>query len=508
MFAKRLAGSATALGLIWGGMALAEEAPLSVIDWLSDSVAAPAVPAAVAPMADSAAPQDVTVSPLDGPRLDAVGLLSPGMAGLTPDLWHHSAASDIARLLRSERADVLPSVQALLYTLLLAELDPPGTSDEADGVVLLARLDKLLEMGALDQAQALLERAGPTEPSLFRRWFDVSLLTGHEDRACAAMRAAPAIAPTFQSRIFCLARGGDWNAAALSLETGGALGHVSDEDFALMARFLDPELTEEDYPLTMPTRPSPLVFRMFEAIGEPLPTTGLPLAFAQADLRNTSGWKSRVEAAERLARSGAISPNRLLGIYTERRPAASGGIWDRVAAVQALDVAVLSGEPDQIAAALPPAWEVMQRSELEVPFAEIYGERLASMGLTGKSGQIALRLGLLSGAYETVARAAGGDAPAMMVAIATGGSVTGGATQLERAIASAFATPRVTPAMQARLNEGRSGEALLEALRLITDGARGDVSDISEGLSLLRLLGLEDTARRAALELLILERRG
>ncbi|NHX27734.1 hypothetical protein HA397_27695, partial [Escherichia coli] len=211
---------------------------------------------------------------------------------------------------------------------------------------------------------------------------------------------------------------------------------------------------------------------MFEAIGEPLPTTGLPLAFAQADLRSTSGWKARVEAAERLARSGAISPNRLLGIYTERRPAASGGIWDRVAAIQALDVAVLSGDDDKIATALPPAWGAMQRSELEVPFAEVYGERLAALGLPGEAGRIALRLGLLSDSYETVARTAGDGAPAIMVAVATGGTVPGnGRSQLELAIATAFDAPRITPAMQARLNEGRSGEALLEALRLITDGA-------------------------------------
>ena len=62
------------------------------------------------------------------------------------------------------------------------------------------------------------------EPEPFRRWFDIALLIGREDRACDIMLETPQIAPTFPARIFCLARSGDWNAAALSLRTGETLG--------------------------------------------------------------------------------------------------------------------------------------------------------------------------------------------------------------------------------------------------------------------------------------------
>ena len=62
---------------------------------------------------------------------------------------------------------------------------------------------------------------------------------------------------------------------------------------------------------------------MFEAIGQAIPTTSLAVAFAQADLRANIGWKARIEAGERLARTGAVSDNQLVGLYTERRAAAS-----------------------------------------------------------------------------------------------------------------------------------------------------------------------------------------
>ncbi|WP_235823764.1 hypothetical protein [Actibacterium lipolyticum] len=487
---------------------------MSAIDWLSNSVTAPAAPAVVAlpeaDIANSAAPETITVRPLGAPSIDAVGLLPASTTGLPPNLWGSSPTAELARLISAEHVDTLPAIQKLLYTLLLAELDPPIDSD-GKNQLLLARLDKLLELGALEQAQALLERAGPTDPELFRRWFDVSLLTGHEDRACAAMRASPGIAPTFPARIFCLARGGDWNAAALTLETGKALGYLSDQEDALLLLFLDPEMADSEKPFVPPSRPSPLVFRMLEAIGEPLPTTSLPLAFAQADLRSTTGWKAQIEAAERLARRGAISANRLLGVYTQRLPAASGGIWERVDAVQEFDVAMLSGDPGAIAKTLPKAWAAMESAELEAPFAELYGERLSRLPLPAETAEMVFHIGLLSDSYELIAaardQASGTDA--LLQAVAKGqieGISARGATA--SAVIEAFSNPALSAPMEDALAQQKLGEALLRAIRLITDGARGDVSDVTEGLALLRRVGLEDTARRAALELLILERRG
>lgn len=510
----RLACQVTAC-VVLGGFAHAQQ-PLSAIDWLSDSVAQPAVrPAppedAEGPLLPDPQPMDeISVKPIEGPTLDAVGLLPSDKTGLPIDTWGNANSRDIATLIRAIRVSELPAANRFFYTLLLAELAPPA-GDATDGTVLLARLDSLLELGALEQAQALVERAGPTEPDLFRRWFDISLLTGHEDRACAAMRAAPGIAPTFPARIFCLARGGDWNAALLTLETAKALGFVTEEEDALLIRFLDPELFEGEPPLPAPSRPSPLVFRMFEAIGEPLPTGSLPLAFAHADLRHTSGWKARIEAAERLARTWAIDPNRLLGIYTERAPAASGGIWDRVAALQAFDAAILGGDVATIAQTLPPAWAAMRAAHLEVPFAELYADKLARLPLTDNTAALAFRIGLLSSGYEAIAdrHAAANPRETFLIAMAKGLPVAQ-PPQAPRdiAVADAFAGAAPSSAHLALLDQGRLGEALLGALRQLETGGNGDLDDMTHALALFRVVGLEDLARRVALQFLILERHG
>ncbi len=492
------------------------EAPLSAIDWLSQSVTTPAALPRLAPLNEPAitkgvVPGAISMAPLGGPDVNGLGLISAQRAGLPRNLWGTTPSADLARLLRDEQPDTLPAIQSLLYSLLIAELAPPTDSDR-DGALFLARVDKLLDLGALDPALSLLELLDKPRPEPFRRWFDVSLLMGQEYRACDEMAKNPQIAPTFPARIFCLARGGDWNAAALSLRTGQTLGTIEPETADLLSRFLDPDLFEGDADLPVPDRPSPLVLRLMEAVGQPISTTTLPVAFAQADLRSNSGWKVRLEAGERLARMGAVPPNRLLGLYTEQKAAASGGVWERVKAVQALEAALASGKPEDIATALPKAWSQMEALELEVPFAKLFGARVAATALTGEAKALAFRIGLLSDEYEKVAQAhhPADSTEAFLVGLARGDlRGTTAPDQMGVAIQAAFADgARTDDALGQLLTDRKLGEALLKAMNKVTEGASGDLRDLTDGLSLLRQVGLETPARRAGLELLLLERRG
>jgi hypothetical protein len=311
--------AALALGGAAFGLSLpaAAQEPLSAIDWLSQSVieAPEGAPRDEAPIIGTgdALPQNVIVSVLGGPSPDAAGLLPPSKTGLPTDLWGIGRAKDISATLSAERADVLPALQSLLLTILLAEASAPADI-EKPGDLLLARIDKLLAMGALHQAEALMATVSPMTAEVFRRRFDVAMLTGTEDAACEDLRAAPDLAPTYPARVFCLARSGDWTAAALTLRMAQALGYVTPEEDALLSRFLDPDLFEGEPALVPPSPMTPLVWRMLDSIGEGLPTGPLPLAFSHAELRETAGWKAQIEAAERLTRAGALAPNLLLGI--------------------------------------------------------------------------------------------------------------------------------------------------------------------------------------------------
>ena len=486
--------------------------PLSAIDWLSQSVAPSPAPAAAAiaapprvdeaPVAEGAGTPPVTVTPLDSVTPRAIGTLSQDVTGLPQGLWSASDTETILTLLQAQGEPALPALRDLLRTLLLAQaLPPPGD----DGALLLARIDTLLDLADLSQAQDLIRAGDPMKPAQFRRWFDIALLTGNEDQPCAAMQSAPGLAPTLPARIFCMARGGDWMAAALTLNTHRALGDVTPEDDALLSRFLDADLVDPDAPLPPPERLSPLIFRMREAIGEGLSTRPLPLAFARADLRDTVGEKARLDAAERLSLHGALSAQELARVMTGVTPAASGGVWDRVDAFRKFNAAVNAGDAEAIADTLPVIWDAMQSIRAEVTFAELYAAPLARFTLSDEATRIATTLTLLSGDAAPAAQMAA--LPPLVTSIATGDmTAVVPATAMEEAIIAGFADTAPPQVYADLLAEGRLGEALLRILPVFDAGVAGDARSVTDALLVLRRAGLADTARRTALELLLLDR--
>ncbi|WP_231592366.1 hypothetical protein [Pelagovum pacificum] len=492
---------------------------MSAIDWLSDSITAPP-PAAAAtgptqsaradedPIANSATSPSVTVLPLDAATPDRVGLLPSGVTGLPRTLWSGSDAETLATLIAAEQTQTLPAMQDLLRMLLLAEAEPPAESD-APGQLFLSRIDKLLDLGALDPALEMLEAAGPGQPDIFRRYFDVALLTGRETRACRLLSDKPELAPTLSARIFCLAHVGDWPAAALTLNAADALEDVTDEELDLLSRFLDPATYEGLPPLRVPDRVSPLDFRIREGIGEPLPTYDLPRAFAHADLRTITGWKARLEAAERLARVGAIEDGVLLDLYTLQQPAASGGVWDRAEAIQALDSALGGRNDDRVAEALQPAWDAARAARIEVPFARFFGPALAERDLDGAAGALAFRIGLLSNEYEELAldHEPASTEDAFLAAIARGEAPDEVPDmRMADAVATAFTNPPPMERLIEMVGEDRLGEAALRGISLFDVGTAGDAETLTEALGFFRAVGLEETARRGALQVLLLER--
>ena len=498
--------------LVLAGAARADQ-PLSAIDWLSQSLVTPAaMPTPAEPsVAQGAAPDSVSVQTLGAESTNGLGVLPPTVTGLPQNLWGSAQISDVAALLAQDSGADLPALRSLLLTLLMAEADPPVGAPPGE-TLFLARVDKLMDMGALDQARALLDTAGAARSAeIFRRFFDVALLIGDEDRACQALAATPGLAPALPTRIFCLARSGDFETAKLTLDTAKALGTVTHAEAALLDRFMDPALDDAGITPIMPTPVTPLIFRIYEAIGEPLPDTTLPIAFTYADLSDSAGWKAQLDAVERLARAGSVAPNMLLGLYTQQKPAASGGVWDRVAAFQAFDTAISAKNPASVAKTLQPVWTEMQKAELEVPFATLYAPQLAGMALSGDAAATARQVVLLSPDYEklTLGLTASDPKGTFLLALARG-TLTGVAAPdgLSQAIAAAFTAPALPQDLQPLLDQGRVGEAILQSLTRLRLGEAGDPHAVTEGLSTLRHLGLEDVARRTALQMLLLDRRG
>lgn len=409
------------------GMAPAAQArpPLSASDWLSGSVQAPGTVSAWRPgdprpaetqrrskdqIARSGAVEPVGVTRLGEGNPDGKGTVSPRAAGLPADLWGDSEVQTLVRLIRASNPR-LPSLRRLERRLLAAQLNPPRTQAGEEGQLFLARVDKLLDMGATGAAKELLRTAGPGDPERFRRLFDIALLSADEAQACEVMDRTPGVAPSFSARIFCLAYSGDWAAAALVFHGAEMMGQLPPDMAPLLARYLDDAYADTVEDLPPPQVVTPLHLRLHEAIGQPLPSGSLPLPFALADLGENGGWKAQLDAAERLARAGAIPASQLRAIYLAQKPAASGGVWDRAAAIQALADALASRQDEQIGPALIRAFDSMVAAGLGPALADMVGAEVGGLNLPDRAGQIALWLALQAGQAQVVQATPQGASP-------------------------------------------------------------------------------------------------
>jgi hypothetical protein len=494
------------------GVVLAEQEPLSVIDWVKRNPDQPPMTSAVLPnrfeppVAPGVLVPEVSVTPLDRQARRIIGIVPTAVTGLPQTLWQGSSTLEIAQQLDTLPHFRLPAAQALLYTLLLTEAVAPGDDANGEDRLTLARFAALEKLGAHDPAIALLEQSDVMRDRVhFSAYMDAALLTGDEDRACAILSTNPYLAPSLAHRTFCAARTGDWPTAALLFDTGSTLDSFETAEQAALERFLHPEAFEDAEPLPRPDAMTPLLFRLHEAIGEPFPTRALPRRYAVADLRDLAGWKPQLEAGERLAVTGAISANRLLGLYTARQPAASGGVWERVSAVQRFETALRTRSTDAISKTLPPVWEQMEQVGLEMHFADLFADALRRYSLDGEAAQIARTIQLLSAEYAEAARA-----PDVSPVLATLAGVAQQPLPAQNARTTALLAgldpENALTDLTQMARKGQMGEAILRALVLLEDGAAGDPVALRQGLATLYAFGLEDTARRAALQIMLLER--
>ena len=485
--------------VLLSGAAFAQEssAPLSAIDWLKDLPTTQRV-AVEPPVSPNGKSPGVNVTPLDASTRQRLGLLSPSVTGLPANLWDTSEPEALVALLRKARMQRLPAAQDLLLLLMLTEAD----TDVDEQTFTLERIDTLIFQGAVDAASTLVEQANPTSnPQMFDRWMTLSLLSDSEEAPCRELRSNPPLSDDVALRIYCTARVGNFETAALLFGNAAALGEFSDDTTALLEGFLDPELfSTEDLPRP-PVRPDALTFRLYESVGSSLPTAPLQRAFAHQDLSQDAGWKAQLEAAERLARAGVLPGNQLLGLYTRNTPAASGGVWDRIAALQAFETNLAARNIKGIEKTLPPMWRSMKAAELEVLFSGLFARDLSGLELLDQSARIAYWMTLLS--QDPLAARAPTNASRSDLFL---GSVAAGKPDAELAESTTELAVKRGFASQAtvRIAEGNLGEYLLNVLVDLAAAARGDKDALANAISDLRQAGFDTEARRVAVQSLLL----
>ena len=479
---------------------LTAQTPLSAIDWLSKEKSKFQNSLIEENNTETDNTDNIKVSTLASNEYQAIGLLPIYVTGIPTTIWRNSSYDDLVFSFKTMPIYKYSPIQELVYSLLLAEARPP-LNEPARYAFLEARLNALLNYGAVDPAIALIEHASPLPERMIPLLFDISLLSSNNFPICDPIFQNTENRDLQAELIYCHARKGDWLTAHLILKTGAALGDLNSQEISLLDRYLEVDFNVDMNALLPPPEIiSPLEYRLYEAIGEPIPAEYLPVQYSQTDLSGENGWRSQVIAAERLSLTGAIPENQILGIYTSNNPGVSGGIWERVKVVQDLDLAIENEENFEYF--FQKAWRVFKKTDQLTVFAKMFGLRVFDKNLSVESKEIAANLLLLTNNFGLTKSY--WNSSDIRFGLTTGDfSQVKVSNEIEKTILKVFTEPSMPFLVEQKLNQGKLGEVILNALMQFEKGIDGNLKDFSESLSTLNLIGLDTTSRRAALTHLI-----
>jgi hypothetical protein len=320
--------------------------PKSLVDTLKESDATPTAPDSTssaipgsrpAPLSGNGEAQPrrlsgpvITVDHLDTPDPESVGTLDLNTGGFGVDMWAGTPRSYIERLIPlTPNRLASPTLRRLARRLLLSTaIVPPfavnHVADRARGArssLVAARVARLKSLGDIEGSMALIE-AAPTrddDPLLLRYKAENLLVSDDRGGACAeAFRQQDRVDDAFwqQLVIYCQILQGNVSEAALG---ASLLAETSDSEDPVFAAIVDTLSGAPSEAIDSLRHPAPLHLSMLRSANLPVPddALGTPSSslLRMIALSPNASLETRLEAAERAARYGAISAERLAQIY-------------------------------------------------------------------------------------------------------------------------------------------------------------------------------------------------
>jgi hypothetical protein len=272
-------------------------------------------------------PPEIQVKDLGAIDPQAVGTLDASTGGFAAGMWLGTPRPTIRRLIGSIPAEIhSPVMRSLAERLLLtaAALPPADGAAQKDGPapsVLVLRVERLMAMGMIDEARALI-LASPirsSDPDLVRLHVEALLLANDLGAACATAKrdAGRQLSIYWQEiGVFCRFLDGDKDGAQLGANMLADTPGFDDKAFLSIV-----DAMAGDRPVRLESLPAPtaLHLAMLRSANAPLPADAAekaspPLLRAIAGSPNVD-LDLRLRAAERAALVGAIDGGQLAEIY-------------------------------------------------------------------------------------------------------------------------------------------------------------------------------------------------
>lgn len=318
---------ALALGLLVLPAAAQQGAPIRLAPPQRLAPPSPAPPAAepqsppsnLSPGAPSvpSAPSGIEVAPLAPVDPEWSGILGEDNGGFPPTLWQGTPRSVVFALVSGLPLTTSPTLQDLSRRLLLANALPAAGREEASGF-LAGRAEKLLSMGFVRDASALVDAGPRRSEAAERARIELKLLAGDPETACQEVREAVRRHQGVwwdRALVACHALAGRSAEAALGLNLLREQNAPKDAAFDALVETLGGRKAK----LPPMPEPTPVHLALLGAAKLPYPgdlaAVKAPAALRAIALADGTPMPQRLAAAERAAAFGALAPDELRSVY-------------------------------------------------------------------------------------------------------------------------------------------------------------------------------------------------
>ena len=459
--------------------------PISAIEWLSQPSLAP-IAEEKAPALETnpeKIPAKIIISNLKANNDKKYGLIPQEISGIPENFWTEIDSDTLRQLLLSQPSSNLPSADDLLIRALLA-------TTAGDTNVLLVRVETLVDRGAVQAAFSLIKQAQIENIQSFALFVKTALLTNNVEQICVRLNSARHLSSNDALKVYCHLHSGSWKTAEINYVTLKALGAFQPTTSKLLAASLNKEIKKnlvlpEVNLLTM----TPLDFHLWNNIGQTVPTKNLPISFATLDLKKSSTWLEKIQAAERLSVTGSLPADMLLQTYNSGRVITSGGDWDRVRAVQALN-RVLSDPIIDPRSELTYFWKTQQDKKLIATLSRAWSDRLLEFSTSNMENDLLFQMQVLSRQNAFPFK------------------MTMTRLQNKHQLLSPKVFKEVMSTFDKEILVSKEFRAInvLKAMRFISKALSGESVALSKAILLYREMGLTPLAQQLAMEFMIIRK--
>ena len=468
------------------------ESPLSAIDWLSDIYTNIDKPNPLSAFPNKE-PNEFSIAT---PKVDTKSSIERTIKLDIGNIYKGTLSSrKYNELLLKVNNELPPPLLAFLYTILSVKSRSPEKSVNYDDILLI-RLNKLLEFGAIPQAQNLLEELDINNKKPYNKWFNIHLLSSSQKEACDIVLKNKASTAHYRDRIFCLIQSGNTKVATLTLSGAAALDILSLEEEIILYNFLYSNNAYLQTDKQIIQSITPMNYRVSKLIGASVDHLELSSAYHHSELMSNISGNKKLLYTENLVRNGVLPYRSLNSIYSDVTPDLDGS---------ALKRANLSKELDDSLSKEPTLRSLRKFVEFFDNLADVGLENFAlryySMDLLKIVNQYpnsrkALTLLIRSADLKALRKIRNKEKlNPIYRSIIFKSPINIRATSLsEKLIIDSLQKENIPEELEIIMRDRSSGEAILTAIIMLQEAGTAEITNVIKGITFFNALGFTDLA--------------